>query len=98
MSKLDSELKRLMSWAGRVSPFEPGAAPFGFASRVVALWKPTQAGSVLLELKQMAWSWGCVAVVVIFCGLVVLSIESGAPEPAGGLPSALGFLASNLTP
>ena len=100
MNRLDPNLKRLMTWSRRAAPAprESEEAPFGFATRVVASWNPARTGSLLSELKQVAWTSGCVAIVVILCGLIVLAGQAHAPEPATGIPSALSFLASNLTP
>jgi hypothetical protein len=95
MNKLDSELKRLMTWAGRATPAEREEAPLGFANRIVAL-RPAQARSLLIDLKQIAWTSACVSLAVILGGLVVLARQVHAPEPARGIPSALSFLASNL--
>jgi hypothetical protein len=95
MNKLDPELKRLMTWAGRAAPAQKEEAPFGFANRVVAL-RPAQPGSLLIALRQIALTSACVSLAVILGGLVVLARQVHAPEPARGIPSALSFLASNL--
>lgn len=95
MNKLDPELKRLMAWADRAAPAQTKEAPFGFASRVVAL-RPAQPSSLLIALRQIAWTSACVSLAVILGGLVVLARQVHAPEPARGIPSALSFLASNL--
>jgi len=98
MNRLDADLKRLMTWAGRATPSQPEAAPFGFASRVVAACAAAPAPSLLFELQQIAWFSGCVSAVVILCGVVLLVSQPHAPEPAAGLPSAVRFLASNFNP
>jgi hypothetical protein len=97
MNRLDSHLKRLMIWAGRASRPQPEQPPLGFSSRVVASWNPALSGSLLFELKRFAWASACVSLAVILGGAVVLATQAHAPEPATSLPSALSFLASNLT-
>ena len=96
MNRLDPHLKRLFTWAHRDSPAQPEAAPFGFPSRVAALRKSAPNGSLLFELKQLAWTSVCVSLAVIVCATVVLFSQGHAPEPATGLPTALSFLVSNL--
>lgn len=100
MNRLDPDLKRLLRWSrrGALPKREPEEAHFGFASRVAASWNPARNGSLLSELKQFAWASCCVALVVITCGLIVLVRQPQAPEPAAGIPPALSFVASNLTP
>jgi hypothetical protein len=96
MNQLDPHLKRLFTWTHRGSPAQPEAAPFGFAGRVVALRKTVKNGSLLFELKQLAWTSACVSLAVIICGAALLISQGHAPEPVTGLPTALSFLVSNL--
>jgi hypothetical protein len=100
MNRLNADLKRLLTWSrrGALPERDPEEAPCGFASRIVASWSPAQNGSLLAELRQFAWASTCVALVVIMCGFIVLVRQPQAPEPAAGIPSALSFVASNLTP
>jgi hypothetical protein len=96
VNRLDSDLKRLMAWAGRALPRQPEEAPFGFAGRVVAAWKPAQAPTLFLELQRIALVCACVSVAVALCGVLVLASQAHAPEPADAFSSALRFLASSL--
>jgi hypothetical protein len=100
MNRLDSDLKRLMTWSRRApaSPPEPEEPPYGFATRVVASWHPAEPGSLLLQLRQIAWTSGCVALGIILCGIILLIGQEHAPEPATGISSALSFAATSLTP
>ncbi len=100
MNRLDPSLKLLLTWSRRAapSPPEPDEAPFGLATRVVASWNSAQPDSLLSELKQVAWASGCVALAVLLCGLVVLVRHAQTPGPATGIPSALSFVARNLSP
>ena len=83
MSRLDPNLKRLMTWARRAEQPEaaPAEAPFGFATRVVAGWKPAPPRSLWSELTQIARLTGAVALVVIVCGFVILVGQTRTPEP-----------------
>lgn len=100
MNRLDSDLKRLMAWSRRApaSPPESEEPPYGFATRVLASWRPVEPGSLLLQLKQIAWASGCVALGIIVCGVVLLLGQPQAPAPATGISSALSFAATSLTP
>lgn len=98
MNKPNSELKRLMAWASRAAPPRPEEAPFGFAGRVVAKWNPNRARSLWFELQHLAWPSAFASAGVILAGLVVLLAQTGVPEPAATLSSALPFLVNNLVP
>ncbi|MEY2440118.1 MAG: hypothetical protein QOI34_1503 [Verrucomicrobiota bacterium] len=39
MSDTDSKINRLLRSAGKVTPEQPSSPPFGFETRVVALWR-----------------------------------------------------------
>ncbi|HYG33774.1 MAG TPA: hypothetical protein VEC99_03260 [Clostridia bacterium] len=98
MSELDPDLKRLLKWSRAASPSRPNEAPYGFCARVLASRRQIHVPTMLQELQHGAWAIASVSLVLIVCGGLVLASQRSAPAPAPELPSALSFLANNLTP
>ncbi len=100
MNELDPALKRLLKWTREAPRSMPVEAPFGFGGRVLAAQRQSQVPTLLQELQRTAWSLICISLVLIICGGLLLVSQRSAPAsaPAAELPSALGFLASNVTP
>ena len=96
MNELDPDLKRLLKWVGAASPPEPGEAPFGFSTRVLAVNRQSRVPTLLDELQRAAWALTCIALATIACGCLVLVHQRSGPSPAAELPSAVSYLASNL--
>ena len=99
MNRLDPALKRLLVWSGRASAPSTEEIPPGFAGRVLDAPRPSPPDGVLrLGLHTVGWPSVCVSAAVILGGVVLLLSQGRLPEPAAGLPSGLGFLASQLLP
>jgi hypothetical protein len=96
MNELDPDLKRLLGWARADSPSKREEAPFGFSTRVLATQRPGRVPTLLEDLQQTAWGLTCVALVTIAVGCLLLVSQRSGLAPAAELPSAVGYLASNM--
>ena len=97
MNELDPILKRLLRWARAAAPTQSETAPFGFASRVVALTKPVEAPTLLETLQQTTWAIAGVSLAVIICGSLVLASQHTDPASTTEISSVMNFMASKLT-
>ena len=86
MKDIGTNLDRLLRSAGRASEDESPAAPFGFDTRVMALWRASRAanGNGLARLvRRVAVAAMTVIVIASAAALYEASQEPDADEPYG---------------
>jgi hypothetical protein len=84
MSQADSKIDRLLRSAAQGNEDDSPAAPFGFDTRVVALWRaerPANSNGLARLLRRVAFTAASVIVVSSAAALYEINQERDAGEP-----------------